>query len=178
MHTTARQTTARHTTARQAAARQSSTRQTGTRRSFLAAMLVAGVAVSCGSSSTPAGSDTGVAGPATVDVGPGVRLVSAQEGAQIQSEPPAGLVVLDVRTPEEFAQGHVDGAIMIDFYRDDFATELAALDPNVPYLLYCRSGNRSGQTAALMAQLGFSDVADVDGGIVAWDAAGLPTVAG
>lgn len=141
-------------------------------------MIAAGVAVSCGSSSTPAGSDGGVAGAATVDVGPGVRLVSANEGAQIQSEPPAGLVVLDVRTPEEFAQGHLEGAIMIDFYRDDFATELAALDPNVPYLLYCRSGNRSGQTAALMAQLGFSDVADVDGGILAWDAAGLPTAAG
>lgn len=96
----------------------------------------------------------------------------------MQADPPEGLVVLDVRTPDEFAEARLDGAIMIDFYEDDFATQLAELDPNASYLLYCRSGNRSGQTALLMEELGFTDVADVDGGIVAWNAAGLPTVSG
>lgn len=108
----------------------------------------------------------------------GVRLVSAPQGAEIQSDPPADLVVLDVRTPEEFSEGHLEGAVMIDFYRDDFADELAELDPDVPYLLYCRSGNRSGQTAQLMKDLGFTDVADIDGGIVSWTDSNLPTVAG
>jgi len=106
-----------------------------------------------------------------------LRLVSVQEGAAIQAEPPSDLVILDVRTPEEFAEGHLDGAVMIDFYDLDFADQLAELDPDVPYLLYCRSGNRSGQTLAIMEELGFSDVADVDGGINQWQAAGLPVVA-
>lgn len=104
----------------------------------------------------------------------GVRLVSPSEAAAIQAEPPEGLVILDVRTPEEFADGHLDGAIMIDFYEDDFVDRLSALDPETPYLLYCRSGNRSGKTAAILEDLGFTDVADVDGGVVAWADSGLP----
>ena len=65
---------------------------------------------------------------------------------------------------------------MLDFYRDDFADQLAGLDPDAPYLLYCRSGNRSGQAATIMDGLGFSNVANVDGGIISWTEAGLPTV--
>jgi rhodanese-related sulfurtransferase len=67
---------------------------------------------------------------------------------------------------------------MLDFYRDDFETELADLDPNVPYVVYCRSGNRSGQTIALMENLEFRTVADVDGGVLAWETAGLPLTTG
>jgi phage shock protein E len=107
---------------------------------------------------------------------PGIRLVSVQAGADLQADPPEDLVILDVRTPEEFAEGHLEGAIMIDFYEDDFADQIADLDPDVPYLVYCRSGNRSGQTAAIMEELGFADVSDVDGGIVSWFDSGLPTV--
>ena len=65
---------------------------------------------------------------------------------------------------------------MIDFYRDDFADQLAALDRDTPYVLYCRSGNRSGQAAAMMKDLGFSSVQEIDGGIIAWQAADLPVV--
>lgn len=106
----------------------------------------------------------------------GIRVVSPLEGAAIHDNPPADLVVLDVRTPEEFAEGHLEGAIMIDFYRDDFADQLAELDPDQPYLLYCRSGNRSGSTRAILADLGFVDVADIDGGILGWTEAGLELV--
>lgn len=120
-----------------------------------------------------------VASGAALDPGAGgIRLVSPTEGADIQENPPDDLVILDVRTPEEFAEGHLDGAIMIDFYEEDFADQLAELDPEVPYLLYCRSGNRSGQTTAIMQELGFTDVADVDGGIVSWVDAGLSIVGG
>ncbi len=117
--------------------------------------------------------ESGPAEPAEQATG-GIRLVSAAEGAAIQQDPPDDLVILDVRTPEEFEAGHLDGAVMLDFYEPDFADRLAELDPDVPYLLYCRSGNRSGQTAAILKDLGFADVADVDGGIVAWADAGLP----
>lgn len=92
------------------------------------------------------------------------------------TDSPANLVILDVRTQEEFNDGHLEGAIMIDFYGDDFTEQLAQLDPEVPYLLYCRSGNRSGQTTSIMRDLGFLDVADIDGGIVAWTEANLTTV--
>ena len=81
-----------------------------------------------------------------------------------------------MRTPEEFAEGHIEGAIMVDFYSEDFDAQLAGLDPDVPYVLYCRSGNRSGQTITKMEAIGFQSVDDIDGGVVAWADAGLPLV--
>ncbi len=105
--------------------------------------------------------------------GAGVRVVTPTDAAAIAENPPSDLVILDVRTAEEYAEGHLDGATVIDFYADDFADQIGELDPSVPYLLYCRSGSRSGQAAALMAELEFVDVADVDGGILAWADNGL-----
>lgn len=98
--------------------------------------------------------------------------VSAQEAAAVIGE--RDVVVLDVRTPEEFAEGHLAGARNIDFYADDFADQLATLDPTVEYVLYCRSGNRSGQTMPILADLGFERVTEIDGGILAWAEADLP----
>jgi phage shock protein E len=115
-------------------------------------------------------------GGGTDDATTGIRQVSAERGADIQDAPPEDLVVLDVRTPQEFAEGHLDGAIMVDFYDADFADQLAELDPDVPYLLYCQSGNRSGQTTEIMKDLGFVDVAEIEGGILSWTEVGLPVV--
>jgi phage shock protein E len=108
----------------------------------------------------------------------GISTISVDAAAAIAADPPADLVLLDVRTPEEFADGHLEGAVLIDFYDADFAEQLAALDPDVPYLVYCRSGNRSGQAMSVMEELGFTSAVDVDGGIVAWAAAGLPVTGG
>jgi rhodanese-related sulfurtransferase len=105
---------------------------------------------------------------------PAFGLVSPQAAAGLATDDT--VAVIDVRTPEEFGAGHLEGAEMIDFYADTFADEIAALDRNGTYLIYCRSGNRSGQTHALMEQLGFERVYDVDGGVNAWSAAGLPLV--
>ncbi|TFH14485.1 MAG: rhodanese-like domain-containing protein [Acidimicrobiales bacterium] len=132
-----------------------------------------GVVTSCGSddpSSTATVATTATAGD--------FATISPQEASTVVAEPPADLVVLDVRTPEEYAEGHLDGAVLVNFYDPDFADQLSQLDPAVPYLVYCRSGNRSGQTLTLMQQLGFASAADVDGGIVAWQSAGLPVVVG
>jgi rhodanese-related sulfurtransferase len=104
----------------------------------------------------------------------GISTISVDAAAAIAADPPADLVVLDVRTPEEFAEGHLEDAVLIDFYDADFADQLAALDRDVPYLVYCRSGNRSGQAMSVMEELGFTSAVDVDGGIVAWAAAGMP----
>ncbi len=141
--------------------------------------------VSCGRSEPPAGdadpASTGDVTDAPADVATdkptvitGISTISVDEAAAIADNPPANLVVLDVRTPEEFAEGHLDGAVLVDFYDVDFAEQLGALDTDVAYLVYCRSGNRSSQAMQVMEQLGFSSAADVDGGIVAWSAAGLP----
>jgi phage shock protein E len=110
----------------------------------------------------------------TVDI----TVVSPEEAAATIADPPEDLVILDVRTQEEYDEGHVEGAVLLDFYRDDFAEELATFDPEVPYVLYCRSGSRSQQARQMMADLGFASVQDVDGGIVGWQQAGLPVVTG
>jgi len=82
------------------------------------------------------------------------------------------LVVLDVRTPEEFAEGHIDGAINVNFYDDDFREQLDALDKSIPYLLHCRSGGRSSKALKTMRALGFQKVIHLEGGILAWNRSG------
>ena len=79
------------------------------------------------------------------------------------------LQLIDVRTPEEFAQGHIDGALNLNFYDDDFTQQLEQkLDKNRPVMLYCRSGNRSGQAASQMVTMGFKELYDLKGGFMAW----------
>ena len=132
----------------------------------------------CGGSSETTSSDsTPAPASAPADASEAsLLLVSPEDAAATIADAPENLVVLDVRTPEEFDEGHIDGAVMLDFYRDDFADELAKLDPDVPYVLYCRSGSRSGQTLAIMDSLGFTEVTEVDGGVINWQTAGLPLV--
>ncbi len=84
-------------------------------------------------------------------------------------------VILDVRTPEEFADGHIENTINIDYYSETFRDELDKLDKNETYLIYCRSGNRSGKTLDMMVELNFKEVYNMLGGIVQWEAEGLPT---
>jgi rhodanese-related sulfurtransferase len=85
-------------------------------------------------------------------------------------------VILDVRTPDEFAEGHLEGAKNIDFNAKDFAERLGKLDKEKPYLVHCRSGGRSGRSLATFEKLGFKKLYHLDGGILAWEDAGLPVV--
>lgn len=94
----------------------------------------------------------------------------------MQSE--ADLVVLDIRTPEEVADGILPGAMAIDFYSNSFRDQLSELDRGVPYLVYCRSGNRSADAVTVMTDLGFTEIYELDGGIVSWVGAGRSLVAG
>lgn len=106
----------------------------------------------------------------------GIRLVDATEARALAEAP--GVTIIDVRTPEEFATGHLAGAELIDVSAPGFAEAIRAFDPAGRYLVYCRSGNRSQAAVAAMAQAGFTDVAELDGGIRAWQAAGLPVTGG
>lgn len=73
-----------------------------------------------------------------------------------KSQPPP--IIVDVRTPEEFADNHLKEAINLDFRDQSFETKIKALNKDQPYFLYCRSGNRSGQAEKLMKSLGFKSV--------------------
>jgi phage shock protein E len=70
-------------------------------------------------------------------------------------------IILDVRTPEEFAAGHLDGAVLVDIKDPSFDEKLTALDPSEPYVVYCRSGNRSAQAVERMKAAGFTDLTDL-----------------
>lgn len=100
----------------------------------------------------------------------GIRLVSVESAKDLLAD--TTVTVLDFRTPDEYAGGHLGRSTLIDFYEPDFRARLSELDRTEKYLVYCRSGNRSGQASAMMKELGFADVADLDGGVVAWEAAG------
>jgi thioredoxin 1 len=88
------------------------------------------------------------------------------------NEPEALLV--DVRTAEEFRQGHLKDAVNIDFYSSSFEEQLSELDKNKTLLLYCRSGNRSGKSIDMARKNGFAKVYDLNGGILAWTADSKP----
>lgn len=72
-------------------------------------------------------------------------------------------IVLDVRTPGEYQSGHLAVARNIDFLADDFQARVDPLPREATYYLYCRSGNRSGQAARLMANMGFTNVYNIGG---------------
>jgi rhodanese-related sulfurtransferase len=81
-------------------------------------------------------------------------------------------VLLDIRTKAEYDQGHIKDASMLDFYSPGFIDELKKLDKKTTYLIYCRSGNRTGQTLQIMQKLGFENVYDLENGIKSWLGAG------
>jgi phage shock protein E len=105
-----------------------------------------------------------------------VSTVAPPEFVTAMAEP--GTVIVDVRTPAEFAAGHVDGAVNIDVESGSFATQIEALPKDTTYAVYCRSGRRSAVATGQMADAGFTSVVNLDGGLVDLQAAGAPVVAG
>ena len=100
--------------------------------------------------------------------------LNVSEFSQKITEP--GVIIVDVRTPEEFASGHIEGALNIDFNSGNFANEITRLNPSETYAVYCRSGSRSGQAASIMHKAGFHDVSNLKGGVIDWTNDGLPLV--
>ena len=138
------------------------------RTAGLGAAVVAAVLTVAGCSGD--GSAEPVVEAAAAADAPDYGQVTSEQAVELAA---SGVTVIDVRTPEEYAEGHIEGAELIDFYSDTFAEQIAALDPADEYLVYCRSGNRSGQTIALMQQNGIDQVWDLRGGVLAGD---LPLV--
>ena len=129
-------------------------------RTFAVTALVA-AAASVGLVGCSSGADTA-----------SVTTIGATELVDVVSDP--DVVILDVRTPEEYAQGHVPGAVNIDVSSPTFGDEIAELPKDTTYVVYCRSGNRSADAAGQMADAGFTDLYDVDAGLATLSAAGVP----
>lgn len=79
-----------------------------------------------------------------------------------------GATLLDVRTPEEYASGHLANATLLDYYSSDFKTRAAKLDKTKPVFVYCKAGSRSNGAANILSELGFKEIYDLSGGIMAW----------
>lgn len=138
----------------------------------LAARLIGGAALATGlllgsACSTPADQTTSAS--ASAEQRP---QLSPAAFAEAVKQP--GTVLIDVRTPAEFAAGHLAGARNIDVEADTFTATIAELDKQESYAVYCRSGRRSADAAKIMSSAGFTTVVDLAGGINAWTAAGGP----
>ena len=96
------------------------------------------------------------------------ELIEARSGSP-------DFVVLDVRTPGEFRSERIGEALLVDYNSGNFRSEVGKLDRGKTYLVYCRTGNRSGNALKVMREEGFASVYHLDGGIVKWKEAGLPT---
>ena len=83
--------------------------------------------------------------------------------------------VLDVRTPAEYAQGHIAGAVNVDFKAADFADKVDKLDKNTAYIVHCRSGKRSSGSLAILKDKGFGSIYHLNKGFNAWKDSGMLT---
>jgi phage shock protein E len=82
--------------------------------------------------------------------------------------------IIDVRTPEEYAGGHLPGALNRDYSSPAFKDDINNFDKDRIYLIYCQTGVRSAAASQVMAELGFKYINNMTGGYAAWVAAGLP----
>ncbi len=140
--------------------------------SVTVAALVALTGAACTASEPAAGGRATASAEASRAYG---ATLNATEFAVSLDTP--GVIVLDVRTPAEYAAGHLEGAVLADI-NGDFEAAVAGLDRAAPYAVYCRSGSRSGAAIEAMKQLGFGDAWHLGGGIGAWQAAGEDVVTG
>jgi len=76
--------------------------------------------------------------------------------------------LIDVRTPKEYEGGHIENATLIDYFSSNFKETLLTLDKEKPLYLYCKSGGRSGKASKILAELGFKEIYDLNGGYKAW----------
>ena len=103
-----------------------------------------------------------------------IRETSIDEAAALLRQTPAGLTIVDIRTPEEFRSGHLPGAVNMDFFGPRFEMQVDSLPQGAPVLLYCRTGNRSSQALPHFAQSAAGTVYHLSHGISAWMQSGHP----
>lgn len=105
------------------------------------------------------------------------RLLNAQDVAERLTQPKGDLILLDVRTPQEWThEGRIDGATLIPI--DEIEDRAGELPSDAEIIVYCHSGVRSSAVVNFLASMGYSNLSDLAGGIEAWQWAGLPLVRG
>lgn len=95
-----------------------------------------------------------------------VKLVTPEEMKELSQMD--GVQLVDVRTPKEFQEGHIEGFQNIDFMSETFQEDIEKLDKTKPVIVYCKSGNRSGKSCKIMKEKGFVKIYDLEGGIEKW----------
>ena len=103
-----------------------------------------------------------------------VKHVKADEAAKIIAD--GKVAVVDVRTPDEFKDGHIKGAKNIDIMSSDFEAQLGKLDKTQPTLVHCQAGGRSTRALPIFEKLGFTHLIHLDDGFGGWESAGKPVV--
>lgn len=98
---------------------------------------------------------------------PSISQLSADQFAE-KIEEDKNTILLDVRSPEEFAQARIEGAQLINFHQPDFQKHIDELNRDKTYLVYCRSGSRSAYACRMMESMGFKEVHNLQHGIIDW----------
>lgn len=114
-----------------------------------------------------------------------INACEAQQGSVVQNLEPAefnkkikevGISLVDVRTAEENAEGHIANAILLDYTAEGFREKAAKLNRDLPVYVYCRSGGRSAKASDVFIELGFKQVYNLAGGITAWQNEGFEVI--
>jgi rhodanese-related sulfurtransferase len=152
----------------------------GLLRAILYLMAVMALAVAATACQKDASGDasTGATTQASRATEAAVTEVSSQQAYSLVLKEGGNpdFVVLDVRTPAEFGDGHIKSAINLDVQSSSFRAGIGKLSPSKTYLVYCRSGNRSRQAVVIMRELGFSHIYHLTNGITEWSSENLPLV--
>jgi rhodanese-related sulfurtransferase len=104
----------------------------------------------------------------------GIQVIDVAKYEKKITEP--NIQLIDVRTSEEFSEGHIENAVNIDVTANDFDAKVASLDKEKPVMVYCKSGGRSAKASARLKELGFKTITDLEGGITNWKSENKPTV--
>jgi rhodanese-related sulfurtransferase len=112
-------------------------------------------------------------GPRKTDVD--TKLLKPKEfAAKLKAD--SEIVLIDVRSSEEMSSGYIEGARHLDYNSAGFSQSLDSLDHSKTYFVYCASGKRSGRAVKMMSEKGFQHAVALDGGLLYWNANGLPTM--
>jgi len=96
-----------------------------------------------------------------------IRTVDGKEAQEIVKNN-SELIIIDLRTPEEYAEGYIENAVNINFYDEYFKESIKSLDKTRPYLIYCHSGKRSSQALNIFVEQGIKEVYELKGGYLEW----------
>ena len=140
---------------------------------FLALLVIFVLALSagCAQATTQLNSTATITSPAT-----DVPAITTQDAYNLIQNNDPDLIILDVRTADEFNSGHLAGAVNLDYYSSEFKTNVGKLDKSKQYLVYCRTGIRAAASVRIMLDLGFKNVQNMTGGITQWIQDGYPII--